>query len=93
MDAPYYNGDDDRDSLTQPAPALVHHPDPDGECECHCDRCGVALSLDPVYGKWYARCGDCWGGGEPDYDGAAEMHARRTDPTHPANVEMMRLKR
>lgn len=28
-----------------------------------------------------------------DYDGAAELHARRTDPTHPANVEIARLRR
>ena len=38
----------------------------DGNCDCHCERCGAELSLDPIYGKVYARCGDCFGGGEID---------------------------
>lgn len=37
-----------------------------GRCECHCDNCGEPLSLDPVYGRFYATCGDCYGGREPD---------------------------
>lgn len=38
----------------------------DGACECHCERCGAELSLDPIYGRYYASCGDCFGGREPD---------------------------
>src|SRR5690554_2915774 len=26
----------------------------EGRCECCCERCGAALSLDPIYGKVYA---------------------------------------
>lgn len=83
MNAPYYNGDDNRDSLSPHDPDAVAHGH--GECECHCDRCGAALSLDPIYGTWYARCGDCYGGAEPDGEAfrggeaaafEAEQHAR-----------------
>lgn len=77
----------------------------DGEsCDADC-RCGACLDdLDPElyclkhgkelpmgpYGVRYGGCEDCEPG-EPDYDAAAAMAARR-DPTHPDNVEMRKLK-
>lgn len=64
----------------------VEHLDGDVYCLMH----GKPL-LDGMYGSKASNCEECEPP-EPDYDGAAEMHARRTDPTHPANVEMARLK-
>ena len=56
-----------------------------------CLKHGKELPMGP-YGVRYGGCEDC-DGPELDYDRVAEIHARRTDPTHPANVEMLRLKR
>ena len=65
---------------------------PDGECECHCPSCGEPREPDPFGLGYFATCGDCFGGREPDYDRACEIAAKR-DPTHPDNVEAWRLKR
>lgn len=61
--------------------------DPDRFCLTH----GKELPMGP-YGIRYSGCVECEPP-EPDYDRSAEILARRTDPTHPANVEMVRLKR
>lgn len=61
MESKHWTGDDDREF--SPPPDQEHG---DGMCECHCDTCGAELSLDPIFNRVYARCGDCYGGSEPD---------------------------
>lgn len=59
--------------------------DPDVYCLKH----GKPL-LDGMYGHKASNCEDC-DPGEPDYDRACEIAARR-DPSHPDNVETWKLK-
>jgi len=45
---------------------LLRRHQPNSDCECHCERCYEALEKDPIYHRFYARCGGCFGGDEAD---------------------------
>lgn len=60
MDAPWFNGDDDRD---RDIPPEERHQ-PEWDCECHCHRCHAPLEPSPYSAKVFSSCGDCEGGRE-----------------------------
>lgn len=62
----FWGADSDRD--WEEHIHMHDEPTPHGQgfCDCHCERCGADLELDPIFGKFYASCGDCYGGSEPD---------------------------